>query len=170
MKTRTLLQLHALVWLGSFVLLASACRRDPCKRLDCGPNGNCVDGTCVCNQGFGGDLCERELNAVYDGQYQVVETCLAGDDDYLVGLYPKPGTADSVIATGLAGKGWIVMLGTRQSSGDLFCPRKRYGSMEISVEGQVDAIDDGLINLSYRLYYVGHNSHFETCNATLTRQ
>jgi hypothetical protein len=168
-KTHTRFQLHALVWLCCLVLVASACRRDPCKRLDC-QNGECVDGTCVCNQGYGGDLCEFALNTQYDGQYQADEKCLAGDDDYLVGLSPKPGTADSVIATGLWGKRWAVTLGTRQESGDLYCPRQRFGSMEISLEGQLDEIDDNLLELSYRLYYVGHASHFDACTATLTRQ
>lgn len=151
------------------VMLASACRRDPCKRLDC-VYGTCVDGTCNCQQGYGGDRCEQALNAVYDGAYNADELCRAGDDDYVVQLSPKAGTPDSVVATGIWGKSTALTLGTKAGSGNLYCPRKRFGSIEISLDGVVDEIDDALITLDFKLYYVGHPSHFDVCTATLTRQ
>jgi hypothetical protein len=162
-------RLWAITCLLLTCLFVGACKRDPCKRLEC-ENGECVDGVCVCQEGFGGDLCERKLNAIYDGEYKVEETCLAGDDDYTVYLSPKAGTADSVIATGLWGKSWAVTLGTIQASGDLYCPRKRFGSMEISLQGGVDEISNNILNVTYKLYYVGHASHFDQCTATFTRQ
>jgi hypothetical protein len=151
------------------LLLASACRRDPCKRLDC-VEGACVDGACVCNPGYGGDRCEKRLNAAFDGLYDADERCLAGDDDYTVRLTPQPGTADSVLATGLWGKAWPITLGTEQASGRLISPRKRFGSIEISLLGTLDEIDEDILNLSFRLYYVGHAGSFDQCTATLTRQ
>jgi len=42
----------------------TSCDTDACKDVDCGLNGTCVDGDCVCEDGFGGvdcatDYCEE---------------------------------------------------------------------------------------------------------------
>ena len=34
---------------------------DPCEGVDCGSNGTCVNGSCNCNDGYGGDNCENQL-------------------------------------------------------------------------------------------------------------
>ena len=33
---------------------------DPCSDIDCGDHGTCVDGTCECDAGYTGDLCDEE--------------------------------------------------------------------------------------------------------------
>ena len=32
---------------------------DPCNNIDCGDNGSCVDGSCVCEDGYSGDNCDE---------------------------------------------------------------------------------------------------------------
>ncbi|HYV90437.1 MAG TPA: hypothetical protein VE978_01585 [Chitinophagales bacterium] len=39
------------------VMFFNACTSDPCKDVNCGANGNCVDGTCICDVGYEGTGC-----------------------------------------------------------------------------------------------------------------
>lgn len=38
-------------------LLVFSCG-DPCDDIDCGPNGNCIDGSCLCDEGYSGVNCQ----------------------------------------------------------------------------------------------------------------
>lgn len=41
------------------VLMLTGCPSvDPCADVDCGPHGACVDGACVCTEGYSGGLCD----------------------------------------------------------------------------------------------------------------
>ena len=42
---------------------------DPCDDVDCGANGTCDDGTCLCEDGYEGTSCETEIRAKYLGTY-----------------------------------------------------------------------------------------------------
>lgn len=42
---------------------------DPCDDVDCGTNGTCDDGTCLCSDGYEGMNCETETRAKYLGTY-----------------------------------------------------------------------------------------------------
>jgi hypothetical protein len=49
---------------GALVLSLSSC--DPCKDVDCGTEGTCEDGSCVCNDKYYGDACETHcMNGTY---------------------------------------------------------------------------------------------------------
>ncbi len=37
---------------------------DPCDTIDCGDNGSCEDGACVCTNGYAGELCDEETPCV----------------------------------------------------------------------------------------------------------
>lgn len=53
--------LKKLIYLCFAVVLFTACGDDPidpCAGVDCGPNGECVTGTCECEDGFSGVNCE----------------------------------------------------------------------------------------------------------------
>lgn len=57
MKTRLfqILGVAAIATLG----LAS-CETDPCDGVECGTNGDCLEGECVCADGFGGEDCATD--------------------------------------------------------------------------------------------------------------
>lgn len=56
--------------LGAFTMFTTSCgETDPCKDVDCGPNGTCFEGTCECNDGFEGDACDVEWATKFLGSY-----------------------------------------------------------------------------------------------------
>ena len=62
--------------LGSMVFFAPACGdSDPCKDVDCGINGTCFEGVCVCNIGFEGAGCADEWATKFLGSYLGSDVC-----------------------------------------------------------------------------------------------
>lgn len=62
--------------LGSMVFFAPACGdSDPCKDVDCGVNGTCFEGVCVCNVGYEGAGCADEWATKFLGSYLGFDAC-----------------------------------------------------------------------------------------------
>jgi len=60
----------------------SSCTTDPCKDVSCGANGECVEGDCVCDEGYEGTSCGTESRAKFLGSYSVNEACTSGNYTY----------------------------------------------------------------------------------------
>lgn len=43
---------------------------DPCSDVDCGSNGICDEGTCICAEGYEGAACETEIREKFIGTYE----------------------------------------------------------------------------------------------------
>lgn len=72
---RTKFSLLALL-LGASLSLFTACTEaDPCKDVQCGANGTCFEGACVCNEGFEGTACDKEWSAKFLGNYGGSDVC-----------------------------------------------------------------------------------------------
>ena len=67
---------------GAMLMFAPACGdSDPCKDVDCGANGTCFEGSCVCNEGYDQDVngqCTVEWTAKFLGSYSAGSTCFTG--------------------------------------------------------------------------------------------
>lgn len=73
MKTNFLRTLViAFAALGVFSL--QSCDPDPCKDVTCG-NGVCLEGTCLCEDGYDGTDCNILIRSVFTGTYIVAEDC-----------------------------------------------------------------------------------------------
>lgn len=78
--------------LGSFLMFTPACGdSDPCKDVDCGVNGTCFEGECVCNEGFEGAACADTWSAKFVGTYSgfdnVTATTTVPPDQTILGKY-----------------------------------------------------------------------------------
>ena len=68
---------YLLTLLVSVTLFLSACgETDPCKDVECGVNGTCFEGACVCNQGYEGSDCLTEWSAKFVSDYSGKSSCL----------------------------------------------------------------------------------------------
>ena len=64
------------------IFMTSCGETDPCKDVDCGANGTCFEGSCVCNQGYEGSDCNTEWSAKFLGDYSAKSSCLAANETY----------------------------------------------------------------------------------------
>jgi len=74
--------------LGAMLMFAPACGdSDPCKDVDCGANGDCFEGACVCREGYDQDAsgqCTVEWSAKFlsstgaAGDYTASSSCFSG--------------------------------------------------------------------------------------------
>lgn len=67
-----------LALLGVLMAFAPACNTDPCKDVNCGANGTCVDGSCFCDDGYEGASCETEWAEKFVGSYLGRDICKSG--------------------------------------------------------------------------------------------
>ncbi len=73
--------IYSFALLGAFAIFAPACGdTDPCKDVDCGVNGACFEGVCVCNIGYEGAACAEEWATKFLGSYLGKDVC--GPDTY----------------------------------------------------------------------------------------
>ncbi|MEZ4942633.1 MAG: hypothetical protein R3D58_17295 [Saprospiraceae bacterium] len=62
--------------LGAMVAFAPACGdANACEDVDCGVNGTCFEGVCVCNVGYEGAACAEEWATKFLGSYLGFDVC-----------------------------------------------------------------------------------------------
>jgi len=50
-----------------------ACLKDPCADVFCSANGECVNGTCLCESKYIGNMCETSFASYFAGNYEVFD-------------------------------------------------------------------------------------------------
>ena len=66
--------------LSAALFFAPGCGTDdPCKDVDCGANGTCFEGACICNEGFEGSDCLTPWADKFLGNWKAQETCTFSD-------------------------------------------------------------------------------------------
>lgn len=69
-----------------------SCNSDSCANLNCFNGGICVDGSCMCPEGFTGQYCQTEIDqrAIFLGVYDCTEDC--GNGPQQVSIVITPGS------------------------------------------------------------------------------
>ncbi|MCB9192604.1 MAG: hypothetical protein H6602_13155 [Flavobacteriales bacterium] len=55
-----------------------SCDTDACKDVDCGANGTCLEGDCVCETGYEGATCDTEERTKFIGSWNYTDQCYPG--------------------------------------------------------------------------------------------
>ena len=155
--------------LGLCLLLLAAGCRDRCKRIDCGPNGTCIEGDCACNSGYDGGLCEETVTEKFNKVYDLDETCTAGDDYYTVEMVPSESNPSQLFIIGLWEQEDTLVALVDDNGTDFSIARQAINNVEIAATGTGD--DFGVsVEIDYQVYFSGQNDPFDRCSATLRNQ
>lgn len=101
--------------LGTVAVTFTSCGDDdPCKDVVCGTNGDCFEGSCVCNVGYEQDAdgkCTVEQRAKFIGSYNGSEVCTVGTDNYTISIATSSNGIDKVVLSNVYNQG-ITLSGT----------------------------------------------------------
>ncbi|MBL4586058.1 MAG: hypothetical protein JKX84_03240 [Flavobacteriales bacterium] len=126
MKTRILqiLGVAAIATLGM-----TSCDTDACKDVDCGANGTCLEGDCICDLGYEGTNCATLVNASFTGSFNITESCTSGPDQYAITVTAP--TATTVNINNLYDAS-LNVTGTINADGGVTIASQTFGSGTIS--------------------------------------
>jgi len=60
----------------AILLSVAGCIKDPCAGIFCYTYGECINGVCVCENGYVNETCSETLAEQYAGNYIVESTCV----------------------------------------------------------------------------------------------
>lgn len=154
--------------LGLFLVLGISSCRDRCKNLDCGTNGSCVEGECVCNSGYDGGLCEETVTEKFNRTYQLEESCTAGDDLYDVVMIPDADDPSLLYMIGVWEQDQDTLEARVEDDGTtISISRQPLGNVEVSGTGSGDVFGIS-VDINYEVYFSGQSSPFDICSASLS--
>ncbi len=153
--------------LGAFLVFTPACGDDDaCKDVECGTNGACFDGNCVCDDGYEigtSGLCDTESRAKFYGNYNTSETCSTGNGSYSMGITAASGT--DVTQISISNFGDSGLAATATVDGDDFTVASTTLPNGVTISGS-GTISGNTITLNY----TGSGPVSFTCTAVMTRQ
>jgi hypothetical protein len=167
-------RIQALVLVTVLSLSFSACICGSfCPDDYCGAHGECIEGDCVCDDGYGGVQCDSYLNAKFDGRYAVAQDC-ADSMQVLsdsASFAPRFNSKKEFSITGLwRSASSIVQAQVRYDGYSFDIPRQPISAQHdiASSEGSI-TYDARSAHLSYRIYDRGAPTIVDSCTVTFTR-
>ena len=150
----------------ALIAFFQSCDRDKCENVICnGPESYCLDGFCVCPQGYEGPNCDILSQDKYIGNYFVSESCNPGTASGWSFSYISPGngidkiTFSNALNLGLTAEAVI-------NGNFITFPQQNLGSIQFA--GQGSFIENAnRIEITYEYY---RNGTANRCTAYLTKQ
>jgi hypothetical protein len=153
--------------LGAFLMFTPSCgETDPCKDVECGANGDCFEGECVCNVGYElgtSGQCDTEMRTKFIGTYNIVETCVATNQPtgtYSSTIAVSSDNVSTVTITNFGDSG-VVAKGTIDKN-KITITSFKVGTIDVTGTGTID----GKI---LTLEYTGNFSNCKTFKMVMTK-
>ncbi|MGB0918350.1 MAG: calcium-binding EGF-like domain-containing protein, partial [Flavobacteriales bacterium] len=128
-----------------------SCTTDECKDVNCGDNGTCVEGDCVCDLGYEGTNCETLVNAAFVGSFNVNEACSQSTDTYAVTISATDATTLTISNIYDAG---LIVNGTINADGGVSIASQPFGTGTIS--GSMTATG-GVVTINFTIAVNGQS-------------
>ncbi len=139
-----------------------SCDTDACKDVTCDNGGICVDGTCVCEDGYEGTNCETEERTEFIGTYNVTEACTSGNYTYSITATTSGTDVTSIIITNFGDYG--VNVSATVDGDNITIANQTVGGGTFSGTGQISG------NVLTITYHVIAGASTDDCTMTCTQQ
>ncbi len=129
----------------SSVTFLSSCNKNTCEGISCKNGGSCSDGTCSCESGYYGALCENLERDKYIGRYEEtggagsILNVSAGSGDFILNIQYESGNS--------------IIVGNWTSSGATF-PQQNIGG-GVSVRNGKLSLNGTELTMTYESYFSG---------------
>lgn len=175
---RSKLSIFAVTLIAALSMTITSCETDPCKDVECGSFGSCLEGDCICDVGYETDTdgtCGVRSADKFVSSFATAEDCSALD--YTVNIAASSVQADKIILTNLGNYGCpsgdipveaLVNGNTVTLEAGPYCPTTSFAGYTFSGSGTISG--DELIISYVVTYESGGDQITDTCVATLTRQ
>jgi hypothetical protein len=151
----------AILALAFGLMLTQSSCKDECKNVDCGTNGTCEEGVCICDAGYVGDNCQTEERAKFLGSYAFSENCTTGQDTYTVTITADGADVQKIRIANIYDAGITVVASVSGSS--LTIASQAFGQATISGSGTISGTS---LTLTYTVTAGGGT---DSCTGTGTR-
>ncbi len=123
----------SVLMLIGFIFLISSCDQRGCED-QCNPRQECVNGECVCPNGYEGSNCQIESRDKFIGQYQVYKNCHNSGTSESYNTYISPGNnVENVVIKNMINTGLTAEAVVR---GDYIkIPEQKLGATQIYGQG-----------------------------------
>lgn len=168
-----------LAYFASILMLAigfafTGCESDPCKDVECGSFGTCLEGDCVCDSGYEGTDCATLSKDKFLGtsgaaaSYSVVDACSAsGAASYTTGISASSADDTKVLISNF----WDAFVNNVEATvdgEDITIANQEPDADGFTVAGS-GTIASGVITMNYTITNTG-NGDTDVCQSTWTKQ
>jgi hypothetical protein len=144
------------------VFTMNAC--NPCRNVDCGTNGECDEGVCICDAGYEGDACATETRTKFLGTYSVSETCGGATDTYSSNITTSTTSVTAVRISNFWGA-FANLVNATVEGNALTIPSQQPDNDGFSVSG-TGTISGNTLTITYT---VAGGGGTQSCTATYTK-
>ncbi|MFC2176095.1 hypothetical protein ACFLR1_03910 [Bacteroidota bacterium] len=147
---RSILQILGVAAVATIGMVS--CNVDACKDVECGDNGICVEGVCICDAGYEGADCATLSAEKFEGDYQLNEAD-CNLQNYNTSIAASKSGADKIAITGFGGFACgasdIVVIAT-VSGDDVTIASQSFCDGSIVINSGSGSIDEnGIITITY---------------------
>lgn len=127
--------------------------------MDCGPNGNCNEGNCICETGYTGSNCEVEARAAFIGAFSVTDACNVGTFNYQISIASN---SNNVVGISISNLGDLNLTATATVNDNSIT------ISEQTVNGYTISGSGSLVNEELTISYTLTNANGQSLNCELS--